>query len=155
MVLIQLHQLNGLNNDNRLSNLQFLCPNCHSQTANFGSRGKGSILKRKYDSLPSSDIDTILNSVRKYGIVKARKILPYRNSLINSVVKNNGDKIVLVLKDKTEIVFNTVWETANYIFSTLGIGNTQESIRVGISRCLNNKQKSIKGYKFYKRSIVK
>ena len=154
-ITIQLHHLNGLNNDNRLSNLQFLCPNCHSQTANFGSRGKGSILKRKYDSLPSSDIDTILNSVRKYGIVKARKILPYRNSLINSVVKNNGDKIVLVLKDKTEIVFNTVWETANYIFSTLGIGNTQESIRVGISRCLNNKQKSIKGYKFYKRSIVK
>ena len=138
-----------------LSNLQFLCPNCHSQTANFGSKGKGSILKRKYDSLPPSDIDTILNSVRKYGIVKARKILPYRNSLINSVVKNNGDKIVLVLKDKTEIVFNTIWETANYIFSTLGIGNTQESIRVGISRCLNNKQKSIKGYKFYKRSIVK
>ena len=26
-ITIQLHHLNGLNNDNRLSNLQFLCPN--------------------------------------------------------------------------------------------------------------------------------
>ncbi|MEV0617980.1 HNH endonuclease [Nonomuraea sp. NPDC050404] len=26
--------------DNRVENLRFLCPNCHSQTANFAGKGK-------------------------------------------------------------------------------------------------------------------
>lgn len=34
----QIHHINGVNNDNRLENLQFLCPNCHSQTDTFSGR---------------------------------------------------------------------------------------------------------------------
>jgi hypothetical protein len=33
-----LHHLNGERHDNRLENLVLLCPNCHSQTPNFGSK---------------------------------------------------------------------------------------------------------------------
>jgi Bacterial regulatory proteins, luxR family/HNH endonuclease len=35
-----LHHINGDGRDNRLANLQFLCPNCHSQTENFSGRGR-------------------------------------------------------------------------------------------------------------------
>jgi DNA-binding transcriptional ArsR family regulator len=35
-----LHHVNGDGRDNRLANLQFLCPNCHSQTENFSGRGR-------------------------------------------------------------------------------------------------------------------
>jgi hypothetical protein len=35
-----LHHLNGDGRDNRLENLQLLCPNCHSQTENFSGRGR-------------------------------------------------------------------------------------------------------------------
>lgn len=41
---LQLEHLNGVFNDNRLENLTFLCPNCHSQTPTFA----GKKLKKHY-----------------------------------------------------------------------------------------------------------
>lgn len=35
---LALHHRNGNNRDNRIENLQMLCPNCHSQTPNFSGR---------------------------------------------------------------------------------------------------------------------
>ena len=34
----QLHHKNGDGTDNRLENIEFLCPNCHSQTDTYGGR---------------------------------------------------------------------------------------------------------------------
>ncbi len=35
---ISLHHVNRDGYDNRLANIEFLCPNCHSQTPNYGGR---------------------------------------------------------------------------------------------------------------------
>jgi 5-methylcytosine-specific restriction endonuclease McrA len=32
---LHLDHINGISNDNRLENLRFLCPNCHSQTTTY------------------------------------------------------------------------------------------------------------------------
>ena len=151
---LQLHHINGIHNGNRLSNLQLLCPNCHSQTENFGTRGRGTSIIRKAENLSKEDIDLIMNTVREVGIVEARKQLSFRNSLINSVVKNHRDTIVMKdLKGNTK-EFSTTVEAANYMFNELHLGTSVESIRTGISKCCNGKQKSVAGgYKFYRRSI--
>ena len=154
-VSLQLHHINGIHNDNRLSNLQLLCPNCHSQTENFGgTKGKGSSIIRKSENLSKEDKELIMNTVRTLGIVEARKQLSFRNSLINSVVKSFKDKIIMVNLDGSEIEFNTTMEAAKYLFETLKLGKSIESLRSGISRCLSNKQKTVQGgFKFYRRSI--
>lgn len=35
---LQLDHINGINNDHRLNNLRFLCPNCHSQTDSYSGK---------------------------------------------------------------------------------------------------------------------
>lgn len=42
---LQLEHKNGIHNDHRLSNLEFLCPNCHSQTDTYSGKNIG-----KYDN---------------------------------------------------------------------------------------------------------
>lgn len=39
-ISLQIHHINGDNCDNRIENLQVLCPNCHSQTDTYCGRNK-------------------------------------------------------------------------------------------------------------------
>lgn len=150
-ISLQLHHVNGINNDNRLSNLQLLCPNCHSQTDNFGrTKGRGTSIIRKADMLSKEDIELIMNTVREVGIVEARKKLSFRNSLINSVVKNHKDIIVMIDLNGNVKEFSTSVEAAMYLSGI--INKPVESIRTGISKCCSGKQKTLAGgYKFYRK----
>lgn len=39
-ITCQLHHIDGNTNNNSLDNIMMLCPNCHSQTDNYGSKNK-------------------------------------------------------------------------------------------------------------------
>ena len=41
-IVLDLDHINGDNRDNRIENLRYLCPNCHSQTDTFKGRNKNS-----------------------------------------------------------------------------------------------------------------
>jgi hypothetical protein len=39
-LVLQLDHINGINTDNRIENLRFLCPNCHTQTTTYTGRNR-------------------------------------------------------------------------------------------------------------------
>ncbi len=48
---LHIDHINGINNDNRLENLRFLCPNCHSQTDTYCGKNK-KITEESMDTEP-------------------------------------------------------------------------------------------------------
>lgn len=46
-ISLELHHINGDHYDNRLENLQILCPNCHSKTPNFRNRNQSNTTEAK------------------------------------------------------------------------------------------------------------
>ena len=88
---LELDHINGINNDNRLENLRFLCPNCHSQTSTYGSRNQ---------QLNSSEYD-IPDDLRKMveekydeakSVKKVSSILGIRRCVVTKIVNESGQK---------------------------------------------------------------
>lgn len=51
-ISLQLEHRNGVNNDHRISNLCWLCPNCHSQTSTFCGRNSRTNNKKQKKDRP-------------------------------------------------------------------------------------------------------
>ena len=68
---LHLDHKNGINNDNRLENLRFLCPNCHSQTETYSGKAnkqiKVKVKKERPKKVERPDIDTLLKEVKELG----------------------------------------------------------------------------------------
>ena len=88
---LELDHINGINNDNRLENLRFLCPNCHSQTSTYGSRNQ-QLNSSEYD-IPD-DLRKMVEE--KYDEVKSVKrvssILGIRRCVVTKIVNESGQK---------------------------------------------------------------
>lgn len=71
-ISLQLHHINGVYNDNRLENLVFLCPNCHSQTENYSGKRKNILKKQKAEKKKELNnlIETRKKSLEKFNLFK-------------------------------------------------------------------------------------
>lgn len=88
---LELDHINGINNDNRLENLRFLCPNCHSQTTTYGSRNQQRN-ESKYEI--TEDLRSLVETTYdKYKSVKTvSSVLGIRRSVVTQIVNESGQK---------------------------------------------------------------
>lgn len=59
-LVLTLDHINGINNDDRLDNLRWLCPNCDRQTQTFGGKN----IKRKEPAKTLAIVYTVKNQYR-------------------------------------------------------------------------------------------
>jgi len=79
-LILQLEHKNGLSDDNRIENLEFLCPNCHSQTSTFAGRALN-----KHRVKPS-EINPNWRFAPKY---KTRKVIRPEKEILEKEMKTN------------------------------------------------------------------
>ena len=88
---LELDHINGINDDNRLENLRFLCPNCHSQTCTYGSRNQ-----QKNES--SYEITEELRKLveeeyeKRKSIKNVSSALGIRRNVVNQILNQSGQK---------------------------------------------------------------
>lgn len=94
---LQLHHINGVRNDNRIENLQLLCPNCHALTDNYCGKNaekkriRKLTLEEKYEKLKNAyGIDTANEMIKKYEVkkIKVKKTKKFC-SICGKELKNN------------------------------------------------------------------
>ena len=82
---MQLDHINGINTDNRIENLRFLCPNCHSQTETFCGKNNS----KKYKKFQ----ERVIN-----GGKTNKQIKHYENSRIT--VRPEKENLIKFIKEK-------------------------------------------------------
>lgn len=86
---LELDHINGINNDNRLENLRFLCPNCHSQTDTYGSKNQ-KITESKYEI--TEELRTLV--IKKYLEIRNQKkvseILNIKHKVVQNIISDAG-----------------------------------------------------------------
>lgn len=92
-ISLELDHINGINNDNRLENLRFLCPNCHSQTTTYGSRNSKINYSASDYNITDEIRKLIYDTYEKYKNVKTvSSILGIRRNVVTRVVNETGQK---------------------------------------------------------------
>ena len=88
---LELDHINGINNDNRLENLRFLCPNCHSQTTTYGSRNQQKN-ESKYEI--TEDLRQLVESTyeKEKSVKRVSAVLGIRRCVVTQIVNESGQK---------------------------------------------------------------
>ena len=120
---LELDHINGENNDNRLENLRFLCPNCHSQTTTYGSRNQ-KITEATYEISEDLRNLVISNYIKLKNQKRVAETLNIKAKVVKEIISNAGlgksnQKYVIQYdKDMNEIQrFGSISECCEYLMN--------------------------------------
>lgn len=105
---LQLDHINGINNDNRVENLRWMCPNCHSQTETYC--GKSS--RKKYNCNICSKETTGCGKIcRECHSLNLRKVERPSKEILELEIKENS---MVSLGKKYKVSDNTIRKWCKY-----------------------------------------
>lgn len=109
-LVLHLDHINGKNNDNRLENLRFLCPNCHSQTSTYCNNTQNRYSDEQVieASIGAKSINEVM---LKLGASTGRNYKRFKKLLPHLVQKK--EKVVNPSKEKFE--FNTSEKSKEWV----------------------------------------
>lgn len=89
ILTLQLDHINGVRNDNRIENLRFLCPNCHSQT--FTHSGKRFKKAKSYCDKCGGEFQGLGEMCIKCHYYKCRKVKnrPHKSQILKMVEESS------------------------------------------------------------------
>lgn len=97
-LVLQLEHVNGVWNDNRMENLAFLCPNCHSQTSTFSGRARRPKRIKEKIARPTKidwpPLDVVRLMVQRDGYSATGRTLGVSDNAVRKHIKqkdNNGN----------------------------------------------------------------
>ena len=93
-IKLELHHINGDNTDNRIENLQILCPNCHSYTDNYGGKNQKINIKEKNKITKTRrlvDLDLLQNLLNEGISIDdiAKTMCVTKGTILKYIRKNN------------------------------------------------------------------
>ena len=130
---LELDHINGINNDNRLENLRFLCPNCHSQTTTYGSRNQQKN-ESKYEI--TEDLRKLVEETyeKEKSVKRVSVILGIRRCVVTQIVNESGQKhsnqryVIQYDKDGNEIArYGCLRDVARYLIKNNFVKTTREN----------------------------
>lgn len=144
---LELDHINGVNNDNRLENLRFLCPNCHSQTTTYGSRNQQKNESR-YEI--TEDLRKLVEETyeQQKSVKRVSAILGIRRCVVTQIVNESGQKhsnqryVIRYDKNHKELArYGSLAEAAKYLIDnklvkTQRIETAKRTLRYNVN--LNN-----------------
>lgn len=98
-IKLELHHINGDNTDNRIENIQLLCPNCHSYTDNYGGKNQkiNKKIKLKAEKRKPVDVNFLQSLLNEYDdiTIVSEKIGRAPKTVLRYIKEHN-----LVVKEK-------------------------------------------------------
>lgn len=108
---LQLEHKNGINNDNRIENLEYLCPNCHSQTSSFtGNNVHNKVFDKRLKDLIDLNVEIIrgkeINTLASMWNISTNSTLLWIRKYENKLNKQSiflDENLKLVKKENRKI----------------------------------------------------
>lgn len=116
---LQIHHINGINNDNRVENLQILCPNCHALTDNYCGKNitppnftKSTPKTKSKEQYSKEELEEKINSPSFESIAKLAKDLNISRGSLRNLFKKYDlvDSVKSLNKHRKKLLDSVICE---------------------------------------------